>query len=860
MKPIAKFKVTPKLPAALEKIREVAYNLRWSWNHDTVQLFRRLDSDLWESTGHNPVQMLGTIQQRRLEEAADDDAFLAHLDRVVRELEDYLQTPSTWFRRNYGRAGQPLVAYFSAEFGLTESLSIFAGGLGILAGDHLKSASDLGIPLVGVGLLYQQGYFRQRLNTAGWQEEDFSDNDFHNLPLTLEHHPDGTPVTVAVDLLGHPVYAQVWRVQVGRVPLYLLDTHVDANENEWDRNITEQLYGGDNEVRLRQEIVLGIGGYRALEALGLKPTVFHMNEGHSAFLSLEHVRRIMEQRGLSFHEARELAEASCVFTTHTPVPAGHDYFSPDLMRKYLYDYSQSLGISWTEFLRLGQSRPSHTMEDFCMTALALHLSPFSNGVSQLHGQVTREMWKSMWPGIPVQEIPIGHVTNGVHFQSWISLDMNQLYDRYLGPKWREEPADHNLWKKVESIPAEELWRTHERRRERLVSFARQRLTEQLRRRGVPAAEVEEAGEVLDSRALTIGFARRFATYKRATLFLRDRERLARLLNNPDYPVQIIFAGKAHPRDEAGKQLIHEIAVLTRQPEFRRHLVFIEDYDMTIARYLVQGADVWLNTPLRPNEACGTSGMKASANGVINISTLDGWWAEAWEAACEASQFIGWAVGRGEIYEDRNYQDQVEAEALYELLERDVVPTFYDRPHNGLPRRWTKRMKSEIANLCHTYNTHRMVREYTERFYLLAHGKRALLEEAGDERARALARWRDRIRTLWPQVRIDSVESDRTEEIEVGSEILFRAKVDLGELTPEDVVVELYWGELDTKDEFVNPMPLSMKHTGKQGNLDVFEVRYQPGTYSGLAGYTVRVLPFHKDLTSPFLPGYVTWAS
>ncbi len=860
MKPIGTFNVIPKLPASLEKLRDVAYNLRWSWNHDTVELFRRLDSELWESTGHNPVQMLGVIDQSRLEAAAADDAFLAHLERVSSELEEYMKTPSTWFRRNYGRAGTPLIAYFSAEFGLTESLSIFAGGLGILAGDHLKSASDLGIPLVGVGLLYQQGYFRQRLNAAGWQQEESVDNDFHNLPLTLMHGADGSPLTISVDFPGRRLYAQVWRVQVGRIPLYLLDTNIDVNAAQEDRDITDQLYGGDSEMRLRQEILLGIGGYRALETLGLKPTVFHMNEGHSAFLALEHVRRNMEERGLTFQEARELAEASLVFTTHTPVAAGHDYFSPDLMRRYFFDYSQSLGISWTEFLRLGHSRPSHTVEDFCMTSLALRMSPFSNGVSKLHGEVSREMWQSMWPGIPVKEIPIGHVTNGVHFQSWISLDLNQLYDRYLGPKWREEPADRKLWEKVQSLPAEELWRTHERRRERLVAFARRRLLEQLRTRGAPAAEVDAAMDILDSRALTIGFARRFATYKRATLFLRDPERLARLLNDPERPVQIIFAGKAHPRDDAGKELIHQIASLIRKPEFRRRMVFIEDYDMTVARYLVQGADVWLNTPLRPNEACGTSGMKASANGVLNISTLDGWWAEAWEDASETSRFIGWAIGRGEVQSDRNYQDQIEAEALYELLERDVIPTFYDRPHNGLPREWTSRMKSEIATLCHTYNTHRMVREYTEHFYLMAHAKRALLAEAGEDRAKALAQWRDRIHAHWPEVQIESVESDMPGEIQVGSEGVIRAKVALGQLSPAEVAVELYWGKVDTNGNFSSAVVVAMHHTGREGDLDVFEITHGPGSQSGLVGYTVRVLPHHKDLTSPFLPGYVTWAA
>lgn len=859
MKPIGRFTVIPKLPPALERLRDLAYNLRWSWNHDTIELFRRLDSELWESSGHSPVRMLGSIDQERLETAASDDAFLAHLDRVAGELDEYLAARMSWFQQNHGRAGTRLIAYFSAEFGLTESLSIFAGGLGILAGDHLKSASDLGVPLVGVGLLYQQGYFRQRLSTAGWQQEDYEDNDFQNLPLVLERNSDTTPLQISVELPGRELHAQVWRVSVGRVPLYLLDTNIPANPSPEDRDITDQLYGGDAEARLKQEILLGIGGYRALDALGLEPTVYHMNEGHSAFLALEHIHKIMETQEMSFQQARELAQASCVFTTHTPVAAGHDYFTPELMRQYFSGYSQKLGVSWGEFLGLGHSHPSDTQADFCMTPLALRLSPFSNCVSKLHAEVSRQMWQSIWPDIPRGEVPISHVTNGVHFQSWISQDMNQLYDRYLGPRWREAPGDQELWRKVESIPTDELWRTHERRRERLVSFARRRLLGQLKKRGVPAAEIEEARDVLDSRVLTIGFARRFATYKRATLFLRDRERLARILNDPDRPVQIIFAGKAHPRDEAGKALIHEIASLTRQSEFRRRMVFLEDYDMTVARYLVQGSDVWLNTPLRPNEACGTSGMKAAANGVLNLSTLDGWWDEAWNERETDSSFIGWAIGRAEVHEDREYQDRIEAEALYELLERDVIPTFYNRRH-GLAREWTERMRSELAGLCHTYNSHRMVREYTERFYLEAHSKRALLAADGSRRARELAVWRGRIHSHWGKVRVDTVTHKMPREIEVGSEVVVRAHVRLGPLTPDEVAVELYWGKLDTSDQFVDAQAVPMRHVSKRGNTHLFEATHGPCTQSGLLGYTVRVLPRHPDLISRFIPGYVTWAS
>jgi starch phosphorylase len=523
----------------MEGLRMIAYNLRWCWSHASVELFRRLDQDLWESSGHNPVLMLGTIDQFRLEEAAKDSAFLTHLRGIQSSLEKYLAADSTWFLRTFPGSGElPLIAYFSAEFGLTECLSIFAGGLGILAGDHLKSASDLGVPLVGVGLLYQQGYFRQYLNQSGWQQEAYVGNDFHNLPVSVVLHPDGRPLTIAVKLAGHPVHAQVWKAQVGRVALYLLDTNVEANVRAEDRDLTDQLYGGDREMRIRQEILLGIGGYRALHMLGLEPTVFHMNEGHSAFLALEHIRNIMQTRKLSFAEARELASASLVFTTHTPVEAGHDYFSPGLMNQYFDEMAGELGISQVELLDLGRT---NDRGEFCMTVLALRLAARANGVSKLHGEVSRKMWQSLWPGVPAEEIPIGHVTNGVHFRSWISAEFNLLYDRYLGPQWREEPANSEVWNRVQSIPAEELWRSHERRRERLVAWARRRVRDQRKRREAPQAEIDAAEEVLDPDVLTIGFARRFATYKRATLIFRDMERLRRLLTDAAHPMQLIFA-------------------------------------------------------------------------------------------------------------------------------------------------------------------------------------------------------------------------------------------------------------------------------------------------------------------------------
>lgn len=852
MRPVRTFKVRPALPEPLARLRNIAYNLRWAWDHESIELFRRLDSDLWEATGHNPVRMLGFIDQARLNSAASDDALLAHLDRVARDLDEYLASKTTWYDRSYRGLNGLQAAYFSAEFGVTESLSIFAGGLGILAGDHLKAASDMGVPLIGIGLLYQQGYFRQYLNAAGWQQEAYEDNDFHNLAVSPV-----PGVSVTLDLPGRRVVAQVWLAQVGRVALYLLDTNVGENAPA-DRDITDQLYGGDLDMRLRQEIVLGIGGYRALRALGITPNVLHMNEGHSAFLAIEHIRHLVGARGLSFAEAREAASASLVFTTHTPVAAGHDYFPPGLMQHYFSDYARGLGVEWRQFMALGRSNPADESESFCMTVLALRTAAASNAVSKLHGAVTRRMWNGIWPGLPEPEVPVSHVTNGVHFRSWVSSEMNHLYDRYLGPKWREEPADPTLWKRIESIPAEELWRTHERRRERLVAYSRRKLRVQLIERGAPQWEVDAADEVLDPEALTIGFARRFASYKRATLLLRNPDRLRSLLTNTAQPVQILYAGKAHPRDDAGKELIRTIVSLAAQSELRPRIVFLEDYDLSVARYLLQGCDIWLNTPRRPLEASGTSGMKALANGVLNVSTLDGWWDEAWRDAAGRGEQPGWAIGRGEDYVDTNLQDQLEGDALYELLEREVVPAFYDRGRDGIPRRWVDRMKLSLRTLCPEFTMHRQVKEYTERFYMPGHARYEAMIADGAARARRQAAWLEGIRRNWPSVRVQSVAGPE-ENLAVGAPLTATAEIRLPGLSPEDVHVEFMVGRVDKTGELIEPVAYAMKAAGQNGDVWTYTCSAPCCPASGLHGYTARVLPSHPELLVDFVPGLITWA-
>ena len=854
MKPVHTFSVVPSLPKEMEGLRRIAENLRWCWSHESIELFRRLDRDLWETAGHNPVLMLGSIEQSQLEAAAKDEAFLAHLRRVESSLEHYLAAESTWFHRTHASGSDlPLIAYFSAEFGLTECLSIFAGGLGILAGDHLKSASDLGVPLVGVGLLYQQGYFRQYLNQSGWQQESYAVNDFYNLPVSPVQKADGQPMVIEVELAGRAAYAQVWKAQVGRVPLYLLDTNIGLNTRPEERDLTDQLYGGDRETRIRQEILLGVGGYRTLQALGLQPTVFHMNEGHSAFLALEHVQHLMAAYQLSLAEARELASASLVFTTHTPVEAGHDYFQYDLMARYFGERAQKMGLSMQQFMDLGLTQRN---PDFCMTVLALRSAARANGVSKLHGEVSRKVWQSLWPGVPLQEIPIRHVTNGVHFRSWIPAEFNQLYDRYLGPNWREEPAHADVWERVQSIPAEELWRTHERRRERLVAWARRRVSAQRKFRGAPPREVDAAAEVLDPDALTIGFARRFATYKRATLILRDMDRLRRILTDTARPVQLIFAGKAHPKDDAGKDLIRKVTELSRDPLLGRYVVFVEDYDMAVARALVQGVDVWLNTPLRPNEASGTSGMKAAANAVLNLSIPDGWWDEVWNAM---SHQIGWAIGKGEEYADPNYQDQVEAEALYDLLERDVIPAFYERGIDRIPRKWVERMKASVGSLCCYVNTHRMVRDYVDGYYMKAHAQFRALEQDGAQRARRLSAALERIRSAWQDVWVAKVEDGPLNNVPVSSAMPVQAQVHLGRLTPADVRVELYLGRVNGDGDLVEGEAIAMQPE-PQNSGGTYSYTVETSIHrSGLHGFTVRVRPYHPDLPVEFVPGLMCWA-
>ena len=855
VKPVATVSVVPNLPKPLARLHDLAYNLRWSWDHETIALFRRMDRELWDKTGHNPVWMLGLMDQNRLEALTEDPAFMAHLHEVVADFDIYMSAKDTWFAKHYKKFDKPVIAYFSMEFGLTECLQNYSGGLGVLSGDHLKSASDLGVPLVGVGLLYQEGYFRQYLNADGYQQESYPINDYANLPVTLERDANGNPLKISVPMPGRQLHAQVWRVQVGRVPLYLLDSNIPDNPLEEDRNLTDRLYGGDRRTRIRQEIVMGIGGIRALEALNLRPEICHMNEGHSAFLALERARIFMQEHDVSFWQAKEITAAGNIFTTHTPVPAGLERFGFDLIDEHFTDYYRSLGLNRNQFIDLGRENLGD-YELFSMAVLALNFSAGANGVAELHGVVSRKLWQWMYPDVPEHEIPIGSITNGIHLLTWISRDMAQLYDRYLDPAWRTEEWNQAIWQGIDTMPDTELWRTHERRRERLVAFARRHLRKQLENRGAAQHEIEAAEEVLDPDALTIGFARRFATYKRATLLFRDVERLKAILNNPERPVQIIFAGKAHPHDTGGKDLIRQIARLARQPEFRHSLVFLEDYDMQIARYLVQGVDVWLNTPRRPKEASGTSGMKVIYNGGLNCSILDGWWAEGYEPS------VGWAIGAGEEYPEYewDHQDFVESQALYDILERDVIPTFYDRGRDTVPRNWVTKIKNGLKTLAPKFNTDRMVEEYTIQMYMPCFDRARQMTGTNLENGLEYAAWRARLYEQWGSVGVQDVQvSEKT--VHVGGELEVTAVVKLGQLTPQDVQVQLYYGQLGPRGDIASDgVGVPMQLVGPNGSDDLytFTARVQYNN-SGQRGLSVRVLPHHDCLPGPFQPRIVRWA-
>jgi starch phosphorylase len=818
---------------------ELAYNLLWSWESIVRAVFRRLDPTLWRECGYNPVLMLGRVSQATLERAAADPRYLA-LYRSACEVYD------SRVRRTAGIPSDgKLIAYFSAEYGLTECLPVYSGGLGVLSGDHLKSSSDQDYPLVGVGLLYQQGYFRQFLNPDGWQQERYPMNDFYTLPIRPVKDAAGNDLKVTVKLPTGNVFIQVWKLEVGRITLYLLDTNIPENVLPQDRDITDSLYGGDIDTRIRQEIVLGIGGTRALKALGLNPTVYHMNEGHSAFLALEQIRLYMRDSGLRFAEALEAARASNVFTTHTPVPAGIDIFDPGLMYYYFSEYCAEIGIDFQQLMALGRRNIWDRDERFSMAVLALNTSSYRNAVSRLHREVSQEMFQDLWPQLPVWEVPITSITNGVHLPSWLNGDLAQLYDQYLDPDWRQRFNDPAVWNQVMDIPDEELFEVHRRRKRRLIAFVRERQQASATRRQSSALEVRRASEVLDPNAFTIGFARRFATYKRATLLFRDVDRLKRILLNKDMPVQILIAGKAHPKDQPGKSFIREIVQLSRDPDLWKHLVFLEDYDMKVGREMVQGVDIWLNNPRRGEEACGTSGMKAGINGVLNLSILDGWFDEAYEYCG------GWAIGEREAYTED--QDGLHASAIYSMLENEIVPLFYEH-RDQTPRDWMRRVKKSLAYISPNFDCRRMIREYMSELYDPAHSVHARMYGSGYNLARERAEWNARVREVWDKVRFVEAGPPPGASLLSGRPLPVRAAIDLAGLTPSDVRVEAVFGRVDSNGHLEDTEVLTLPSVSQEGSVAVFCRDIVPER-TGRLGYALRVSPNHFDdpITRPCTP-------
>ncbi len=841
------FNVIPDLPENLKPLEVLATNMWFTWNWEAIMMFVSIDEELWHRSHRNPKWVLGALSHDRIIELSQDEKFLKRLYDVKKKFDDYMSFSDTWFNRvKTEKEKNMLVAYFSMEYGVGEGLPIYSGGLGMLSGDHLKSSSDMGVPVIGVGLLYRKGYVQQVLNRDNWQMEAYPENDWYNMPVEIVKNKDGLPLRVSVNLAGEEVKIGVWRVPVGRTSLYLLDTNLPENSIA-ARGITEQLYGGDRDNRIRQEIVLGIGGYRALKAMGFEPTVYHVNEGHSAFLLLERIRDLMKERNISFNEAKKIVWASSVFTTHTPVMAGNEYFDFTLIEKYFSSYIKDLGITFADFLELGKEEKNSL--GFCMTVLALRLCAYSNAVSKLHQDTTRKMWRKVWHNMPLYDIPIDYITNGVHTSSWVSHEHYDVYKDYVCSDGCDKTTVENYaWYKVNDISDEKMWEIKKIRKEKLIKLVRERLIRQYKRLGADATVIKEIENVLNPQYLTIGFARRFATYKRANLFMKNIERLAKIVNNDEKPVQFIIAGKAHQADVAGKELIKQVASLNLDKRFKSRIVFVEDYNMNVARYMVQGVDVWLNNPIRPLEASGTSGMKAAINGTLNLSVLDGWWVEGY------SPDLGWAIGGMEDYRNDEERDYVESESLYNLIEKVIVPLYYDERENGIPRKWIKMMKNSVSKLAAFFNTDRMLREYYEKFYIKAHSYYENLKDT--KKVKDLGDWWNRIINSFWGVKI-YLDFKYEGEIKTGSSINVKAVVNLNGLKPDDIKVECVVGALDGDNIFKYGRSFEMRVESISAGSAVYlsEIKcYKSGRHD----IAIRAVPFNKDLPDVFIPGYVIW--
>ena len=847
--------VNPQLPKRIGKLSVIANNLWWSWNTEFLRLFQRIDGDLWENSNKNPIKFLKHVSQERLEDVAKDVTFLKEYDKIVEEFEGYINSKNTWFNKMYPEEKGDLIAYFSAEYGLDQTIPIYSGGLGILSGDHLKSASDLGIPLVAVGLLYKNGYFNQKIDGDGNQQTEYNDIDLYDLPINPVKNDIGDDLIIYVKFPKRRLYLKVWSIKVGRVTLYLLDSDIEKNNPE-DRDVTLRLYGGDQEMRIRQEIVLGQAGVELLtKYLKLKPTVYHMNEGHSAFLTLELMKNIIKDKQVSFDVAKDIASSKTVFTTHTPVPAGNDIFPLDLVEKYFKDFWPRLGLTREEFLRLGMKPGKELDNGFNMGILALKIAGKKNGVSKLHGAVSRELFGEIWPNIAANEAPIGYVTNGIHTCSWLAPRMKELFNKYLIPYWQDNMYQDQVWEKIRNVPNDKLWNIHNDRKVKLLRLVKDNTYERLRRSGYSYEDINEITSKLNPNALTIGFARRFATYKRATLIFKDLERITQILNNADRPVQLIFAGKAHPQDKEGQDLIRYIHQISMMPQFKGKIFLLENYNIAMSRYLISGVDVWLNNPRRPMEASGTSGQKASVNGVINFSVLDGWWAEGY------TQNNGWTIGSNQEYDSYEAQDQADSQSLYRTLEEKIIPTFYDRDKNGMPTKWIELMKNSIITTGGKYSTARMLVDYTNNYYMPL--CKLTKKYYGDiDNVAAFNSWKKDLYTNWKDVKITQTENDLDNiTIDAGNKIEVACEVTLPNIDVDNITVQVYYGKIlengIVEDISIIPMELTEENPEERKYYYTAKIELTTG---GNYGYTFRVMPKNEMILEPANLDLIKWVT
>ncbi len=848
-----KITVRPQLPKRIGKLYDISYNLWWSWNTDFLKLFKQIDIDLWENCQKNPIKFLKLVSQDKLEEICKNEDFLKGYDKIVRDFEDYMCTKSTWFSKRYPDNSNDLIAYFSAEYGLDETVAIYSGGLGVLSGDHIKTASDMGIPIVGIGLLYKHGYFHQQIDGYGQQKEVYKDVDLSMLPIESVKDHEGKDLLISLKFPDKKLYLKVWKINVGRCEIYLMDSDIDENIDEY-KDITTTLYGGDQEMRIKQEIVLGMGGVNLLYSLGLNPTVYHMNEGHSAFLTIELIKNVMKFKEVSFDIAKEIVSAKTIFTTHTPVKAGNDIFPISLVEKYFKDYWNRLGISREEFFRLGMKPNDDMNSGFNMGILALKIAGKKNGVSKLHGAVSRELFADVWPNVPANESPIDYVTNGIHTCTWLAPTVKKLYNQYLRPYWQDNVYDDDVWKDIYKIPDEKLWEVHQSRKEKLLKMVKKLTTDRLRKYNYSYDEIDSMVSNLNKDVLTIGFARRFATYKRATLIFRDLERITKIFNESNKPIQIIFAGKAHPKDEDGKKLIKYIHDLALKPQFKGKIFILENYNVGMSRYLVSGVDVWLNNPRRPMEASGTSGQKAACNGVLNFSVLDGWWAEGY------NQKNGWTIGTNAEYQNYDEQDDADSNSIYDTLENKIIPMYYQKNEKGYSDEWLKMMKNNIVSNSGRYSTARMLKDYTEQMYIpLCNLNKKYYNNI--ENVAKLNEWEETMYKHFDEIEIKQCKENYNDiTIDAGNKIQVGCEVTIPEqfIDIKNIQAEVYYGKI-TSDGIVNDIQITpMEYEGltdEKTHKFIAKIELRTG---GDYGYTFRVIPKNEMVLNPMNLDLIKW--